>query len=186
MRQSLKPSVAEPAGPRDVVLDALVRRLQAQRNTRALGEQLAETVALLRRTEHSTWEWSDDDRHELLGEIATSHAARIEARRKGARPPSHLYDLRELWDTLSRCVTSILATAPPGAERVPYCRTHFQTLWVEWLGKKHQAAGAILDHALEAEKPELIAFRLLAEAHGWPDREKVRRSLKRVKLRSPW
>lgn len=186
MRQPLESLAVEPAAPRDVLLDALVRRRRGQRNTRALGERLAETVALLRRTERSTWEWPEDDRQELLGDIAASHAGRLEASRPGAKPPSHLYDLRVLWDTLTRCVASILETAPPGPGRVTYCRTHFQTLWVEWLEQKRHAAVTTLDHALEAKEPALIAFRLLAEAHQWDDREKVRRALKRVKLQSPW
>ena len=166
--------------PREDLLEAVVVCLRARKNTQNLADRVEAELRSLQRAERWMAQWDPQDRQEVLHDLATDGAARLRSRRQGAKPPSHLADLRGQWNQLTRSIQSAFATAPAGGpERPVYIRDALQTMWYEFLGQSAAPKPSTLDYALDAKKVRNIAFRLLQKANGWADPENVRRSLRR-------
>jgi hypothetical protein len=165
--------------PRDHLLEAMVARLRAQKNTQSLADHVEAELRSLQRAERAVAEWDATDRADMLNELAADGAARLRSRRKWAKPTSHLAGLRRQWDQLTRSIKSAFATAPSDDHQAAYLRGALQTMWCEFLGHTSPPARSILDYALDAADVRNIAFRLLEKAHRWKDPENVRRSLRR-------
>lgn len=177
------------ATDRDILLDAIVQRLKARKPTAELGKRIEKAVQMLRSMERSEIGMEDPDdptaSAEFMREVATGLAAKILADRR----PSSLDRLRRDWDTLTKYVESILATAPPVPARRAYLETAHRQLMQWWfsLDVRPSSIRHILDNAKDARG---IALHLLWAGRQDPDTyadpEDLRRALKRVTAEAPW
>ena len=142
------------------VLDALIIRLRAQKNTQALGDLADETRSMLHRVARWAGLWTAEDRGKLLAEVT----AQITAPRRGAKSPSHLVEFRRRWDMTTGCVKGVQATVTrPGT---PY--RELGQIWRHILGQRQPLEKSVLDRAWYGDRgrgraPRVIAWRLLLE-----------------------
>ena len=94
---------------RDCLLDACIKKLRAQKDTRPIGDAVAAERVWLEEVERAV---PEENRAEILSAFAGEAAARLCARGRGAKPPSHLAELRAEWAQVTHCIDGVLKTAP--------------------------------------------------------------------------
>jgi hypothetical protein len=115
---------------RDRLLDAAIEKLRAKKNTRPLGDALAAERTRLQNVERAGGLWSSMDRDEILSDFADEAEARLRARGRGAKPPSHLVSLRAEWVQVTRGIDSVFKTAPAVPAACPaYVRSCLEEIW---------------------------------------------------------
>ena len=104
---------------RDCLLDACIKKLRAQKDTRPIGDAVAAERVWLEEVERAV---PEENRAEILSAFAGEAAARLCARGRGAKPPSHLAELRAEWAQVTHCIDGVLKTPqPPRPHARPTC-----------------------------------------------------------------
>src|SRR5262249_43336920 len=136
--------------------------------------------------------WPIEHRAELLADVSAGHAKRLMSPKKGAKPPSHLAALRSRWDMATRWISACGAvqesTRALPAAATDALRAGLPAGWREVLEQKEVAPASLINRALVGKTARAQAFVLLYAAEGNPrqDPADLLRSLKRVKLPTPW